>query len=267
VNDAKANQRSAEMQVDAARSALESLQGQNGMLHAQNLILQQALHCEKRQKWILVSIGLAGAISCLGARFGTWWWKRRPEEISAWKIAAQSMIRSLWDESRKHFQTILTKLGYDSFRAPFGQLGSEFGLHVYNDVSDEEVFRFVRIQCTGVTAENITIEVIHNGCIVCIDRSSSPGLPAKYWKGYIQFPLTEEETFEFKEGQMQLELGVLQLAFQAIRPQSGNVRRIVRLQPSSIATLDSAIHVTGQESYATIDSFVHIEASILDNSS
>eukprot|EP00930_Biecheleria_cincta_P047110 TRINITY_DN32598_c0_g1_i1.p1 TRINITY_DN32598_c0_g1~~TRINITY_DN32598_c0_g1_i1.p1 ORF type:complete len:484 (+),score=92.09 TRINITY_DN32598_c0_g1_i1:32-1483(+) len=110
-----------------------------------------------------------------------------------------------------------------SVRRSSGGLGNDFGYHIARAEIDGETARLVRVQCPGVRHQDIKVTLIPNGCDVCVFRCASPGLEASTWQQRFCFDLTEG-LFEFKEEQMQLEQGFLQLVFKEIHYRDRNIR-------------------------------------------
>lgn len=100
---------------------------------------------------------------------------------------------------------------------------TEFSHRVFHVESDGEVTRLVKIQCPGVEHGDVLIQLIFNGCDVSISRRASPGVEAVTWKKRFQFGNTDS-LFEFKEDQMQLESGFLQLVFRGYSFRSRAIR-------------------------------------------
>jgi len=65
-----------------------------------------------------------------------------------------------------------------------------------------------------VKHSNVEVELIFNGCEVLIRRQASLGVEGTLWKKRFQFR-PSDGLFEFREEQMQLEDGFLQLVFRA----------------------------------------------------
>jgi len=93
-------------------------------------------------------------------------------------------------------------------------LGSDFGFCVFNTEINQEVVRLIKVQCPGVKHSDVEIELIFNGCEVTIHRQASRGVASATWKRRFQFK-PSDGLFEFREEQMMLEDGFLQLVFRA----------------------------------------------------
>lgn len=107
---------------------------------------------------------------------------------------------------------------------------------VYNKRREHWQERIVKIQCPGVTHQDIEIEIVVNGAIVKITREASQGVSRLDWKKKFQFPM-EEGLFEFKEEEVTLELGILYIVFKLLTPKT----RVFRLpqqfeRPASLAS-------------------------------
>jgi len=102
-------------------------------------------------------------------------------------------------------------------------LGCKLEYHVSSSESDGDTIRHVRVQCPGVKHDDIKVGLIPNGCEVTIRRQASLGLEALTWHRRFCFDLAEG-LYEFKEDQMQLEQGVLQLVFRKIRYEDRTIR-------------------------------------------
>jgi len=92
-----------------------------------------------------------------------------------------------------------------------------------NESMAGEPTHIVKIQCPGVTHADVEVDLIWKGCDVTINRKASLGVEAMVWKKRFQFD-HNDGLFEFKEDQMQLENGFLQLVFRAYSFQSRAVR-------------------------------------------
>jgi len=93
-------------------------------------------------------------------------------------------------------------------------LGSDFGFCVFNTEINQEAVRLIKVQCPGVKHVDVEIELIFNGCEVVVHRQSSRGVASATWKRRFQFK-PSDGLFEFREEQMLLEDGFLQLVFRA----------------------------------------------------
>lgn len=240
LDDAEARASLAHVQADTAIKAQESA-------HLETLMLRQALTTQKLQKWMFAGVGIVGM----------WLWLKRYDDIEVVRDRVSQWVFSLRTIFLKKLQIAHFELRDVIYvDKSTGKLGQDFDIHVYDEASDEHIRRVVRIQCTGVTQADVRIEVIYNGCIVHIDRSSSPGLSAAKWTKRIQFPVADD-IFEFKEECVQLDSGILQFEFQTCRQQP----RVVRLQQTSPASA-LAIQVTPAPGASSLaESFVHIEAA------
>lgn len=95
-----------------------------------------------------------------------------------------------------------------------GGLGSDFGFCVFNTEINQEAVRLIKIQCPGVKHADVEIELVFNGCEVIIRRQASRGVTGSTWTRRFQFK-PSDGLFEFREEQMVLEDGFLQLVFRA----------------------------------------------------
>mmetsp|Transcript_46104 Transcript_46104/g.103672 ORF Transcript_46104/g.103672 Transcript_46104/m.103672 type:complete len:277 (-) Transcript_46104:97-927(-) len=245
VDSARARENAAHMQVSALREAYLSEQ-------CQNRAFRQTLRNEKVLKWLWAGgLGLAVLL----------WWKHY-DDIELWRAGIITMRCRLcrWLD---HWRVLVSnwwqsdhlEIGDILHDGPVGRLGHDFDLCVHDELEEGEIRRVVKIQCTGVIPENVTAELTPNGCIVRITRSSSPGLDPANWAKRIQFPLADY-VFEFKEDEMQLDGGILQLVFQACRPRT----RVARPQQHAHAGAVLAVqvrHSPGSE--ATTGSFEHVQ--------
>lgn len=119
--------------------------------------------------------------------------------------------------------------------AAAGELGFDFGFRILDREVGQETVRLIKIQCPGVEHADVEVELIFNGCIVSLRRRASCGVEAATWRRRFQFR-PSDGLFEFKEDQMTLERGYLQLFFRAYRFQS----RVIRFpQHYSLAESDS----------------------------
>jgi hypothetical protein len=91
---------------------------------------------------------------------------------------------------------------------------SDFGFSIFNAEINQESARVIKIRCPGVKHSNVEVELIFNGCEVLIRRPASLGVEGTLWKKRFQFR-PSDGLFEFREEQMQLEDGFLQLVFRA----------------------------------------------------
>eukprot|EP00446_Apocalathium_sp_SHHI-4_P015067 CAMPEP_0177206358 /NCGR_PEP_ID=MMETSP0367-20130122/29349_1 /TAXON_ID=447022 ORGANISM="Scrippsiella hangoei-like, Strain SHHI-4" /NCGR_SAMPLE_ID=MMETSP0367 /ASSEMBLY_ACC=CAM_ASM_000362 /LENGTH=519 /DNA_ID=CAMNT_0018655137 /DNA_START=134 /DNA_END=1693 /DNA_ORIENTATION=- len=98
-------------------------------------------------------------------------------------------------------------------------LNTDFPFHISEEHVDGEIVRFVKVQCPGVEHVDVSIDVIFNGCVLHIARRASRGVKATTWSKLLQFR-PSEGLFEFKEDQVSLEHGILQLVFRSYVHQS-----------------------------------------------
>jgi hypothetical protein len=91
---------------------------------------------------------------------------------------------------------------------------ADFGFCIFNAEINQEAVRVIKIKCPGVKHSNVEVELILNGCEVLVRRQPSPGVEGTLWKKRFQFR-PSDGLFEFREEQMQLEDGFLQLVFRA----------------------------------------------------
>lgn len=116
-----------------------------------------------------------------------------------------------------------------------GELGFDFGYQIINRVVNGETERLIKIQCPGVSYADVDINLIFNGCDVAMQRRATCGTEATSWQKRFRFR-TSDGLFEFKEDQMQLERGFLQLVFRAYTFRS----RLIRLpRQFSLAASDT----------------------------
>jgi len=101
-------------------------------------------------------------------------------------------------------------------------LGSDFGFCVFNSEINQEAVRLIKVQCPGVKHADVEIDLIFNGCEVTIKRQASRGVASANWKRRYQFK-PSDGLFEFREEQMILEDGFLQLVFRACAFQNRRV--------------------------------------------
>ncbi|CAE7483845.1 unnamed protein product [Symbiodinium natans] len=102
-------------------------------------------------------------------------------------------------------------------------LGHDFGYHILDTDVNGTAFRFIKIQCPGVEHEDVSVDLLFNGCQVRLSRRAACGVAAAAWAKRFEFP-HEEGIFEFREDQMCLEHGFLHLAFRTHPFQSRRVR-------------------------------------------
>jgi len=100
-----------------------------------------------------------------------------------------------------------------------GELGSDFGFCIFDTEINQESVRLLKIQCPGVKHADVEVELVFNGCDVTIRRQPSRGVPGVTWHRRFQFR-PSDGLYEFREEQMQLEEGFLQLVFRACAFQS-----------------------------------------------
>lgn len=98
-------------------------------------------------------------------------------------------------------------------------LGSDFGFCIFDTEINQEAVRLIKMQCPGVKHADVEIELIFNGCEVTIHRQASRGVDSATWKRRFQFK-PSDALFEFREEQMLLEDGFLQLVFRTCGFQS-----------------------------------------------
>lgn len=93
-------------------------------------------------------------------------------------------------------------------------MGSDFGYCIFNTEINQEAVRLIKIQCPGVKHADVEVELIFNGCEVTIRRQASRGVARTTWRKKFQFR-PSDGLLEFREEQMMLEDGFLQLVFRA----------------------------------------------------
>jgi hypothetical protein len=91
-------------------------------------------------------------------------------------------------------------------------LGCDFGFRIFDAEINQEAVRLIKIQCPGVKHSDVEVELLFNGCEVVIRRQASRGVASTTWNKRFQFR-PSDGLFEFREEQMQLEDGFLQLVF------------------------------------------------------
>lgn len=90
---------------------------------------------------------------------------------------------------------------------------------VYDEGCANERKRYVKVECPGVTHDDIEIEVVINGAVVKVTRQPSHGMCRVNWKKRFQFQL-EEGHFELQEDEVHLAFGILYVPFRAHTPRS-----------------------------------------------
>lgn len=131
--------------------------------------------------------------------------RRMADELSA----KEKVIAVLQDELEANVSDIIK---VEDCRC---SLGSDFGFVVYDEELNEEPYRFVKIQCPGVASNDISIEVLLNGCIVTMHRKASRGVEPTEWTRRVIFA-RRDGIFEFKDDLAQLDAGFLQIGFQKL---------------------------------------------------
>jgi len=111
---------------------------------------------------------------------------------------------------------------------------------VYDDACEKGKRRYVKIQCPGVTHQDIEIEIVINGAVVKVTRPESHGMCRLNWTKRFQFQL-QEGHFEFQEDEVQLALGVLYLPFRAYMPRS----KVFRLPHQHLDITSNAMNSSG----------------------
>merc|ERR1712232_1259488 len=91
------------------------------------------------------------------------------------------------------------------------QLDPGFIFAVNDDERKGESVRVITIQCPGVEPEDVSAEVIPNGCVVSLRRRGSLGVKAATWEKRFQF-CQDEGLFELVEELARLDRGLLELA-------------------------------------------------------
>mmetsp|Transcript_36141 Transcript_36141/g.93253 ORF Transcript_36141/g.93253 Transcript_36141/m.93253 type:complete len:514 (-) Transcript_36141:81-1622(-) len=105
-----------------------------------------------------------------------------------------------------------TELGGMMSDVPAGHLGGDFSWRVWDESHDEEVVRKIKIQCPGARHQDISVDIIFNGCVVKIARPASPGVDEREFVKQFQFR-PSSGLFEFRMDQVQLDQGYLLLEF------------------------------------------------------
>mmetsp|Transcript_50097 Transcript_50097/g.79313 ORF Transcript_50097/g.79313 Transcript_50097/m.79313 type:complete len:587 (-) Transcript_50097:112-1872(-) len=155
----------------------------------------------------LFAIGIVAVLSCFGRCY--------------WHVAANmrhktQRICDLEDELRTELGGMLSVGDGD------GGLTQEFGFSISDSEMNQETVRIINIQCPGVKHADVDVELVFNGCTVTICRQASRRLPSSMWTRTFQFK-PSDGLFEFREEQMLLEDGILQLVFRANAFQSRRV--------------------------------------------
>jgi len=125
-----------------------------------------------------------------------------------------------------------------------GSLGSDFDFCVYDEITEQEHVRILKIQCTGIDYEHVSVELVSNGCVVTIRREASKGLGAAHWVRRFQFR-PSDGFFEFKEDQAQLEHGVLLLFFK-VYPLQTRIWRFPKLYNMAVVDANCDYELLGE---------------------
>lgn len=104
-----------------------------------------------------------------------------------------------------------------------GHLGFDFGWQIFDTELGRESVRLIKIQCPGVEHADVQVGLLFNGCEITVRRRASRGVEATTWSRQFQFRISDG-LFEFREDQMKLEKGFLQLVFRAYSFQSRVIR-------------------------------------------
>merc|ERR1711879_215801 len=104
-----------------------------------------------------------------------------------------------------------------------------------------ETLRFIKIQCPGVLASDITLELVVNGCVVTIHRRASHGVGASAWTKRFQFSPSDGH-FELDTYLSRLELGFLQPVFRMRPSQTYGLIELLSLDSSEKQVQDSGFH-------------------------
>merc|ERR1719502_519143 len=99
------------------------------------------------------------------------------------------------------------------------QLGTDFTYYIHNETVGDAIVRSIKIQCPGVKHDEVSMDIIYNGCVVTINRKASRGVVATEWRKKFQFR-PSQGLFEFKEDQAALDRGYLTIVFQAYKFQN-----------------------------------------------
>lgn len=161
-----------------------------------------------------ISMGLAGLAA--RATYQRTVWKSDCEQARAHIEQLEAQLSSQRSEGDSHDEKKCDELNGQGF-------GFDFGFRVLDAKVANETSRLVKIQCPGVEHRDVEIQLLFNGCEVTIHRRVSCGLEATTWTKRFEFP-PREGLFEFKEDQMRLEHGFLNLVFRAYAFQSRAVR-------------------------------------------
>jgi len=97
-------------------------------------------------------------------------------------------------------------------RVPQTDSSSEFAFEIFDEELESERLRWVKIQCAGVTHDEVAVDIIFNGCIVNIVRQGFSGVKPLSWTQHFQFS-PADGLFEFRTDRANLEHGVLSLVF------------------------------------------------------
>lgn len=177
--------------------------------------------CSRDQQ--LLAVAFALVVVCLALCC------RRHVHLSAEVTRQQKHVAQLEQELQNEFGGVV-KVG-----DTVGELGRDFSFQVFSTELNEEKVRLIKIQCPGVEHSDVEVGLIFNGCEVTIQRRPSRGVEATLWRRRFQFR-PSDGNFEFKEDQMQLESGFLQLVFRSYPFQ----RRVIRFpQHFSLAATDA----------------------------
>ena len=85
------------------------------------------------------------------------------------ELLAQSAAARLEEELQTELGSMITDL-------PSGLLGADFSWRVWDELSHEEPVRRIKIQCPGAREQDVSIDIVFNGCVVRIARPSAPGV-------------------------------------------------------------------------------------------
>jgi len=136
---------------------------------------------------------------------------------------AQRLVAELWEQDTLTAPCTDTKSSSVCKLVAGQGLGVDFGFTVLDSEMACGTSRLVKIQCPGVEHQDVEVEQLFNGCQVKICRRASDGVEATMWTKRFEFS-PKDGLFEFKEDQMRLENGFLQLVFRSYTVQTRVVR-------------------------------------------
>lgn len=178
-----------------------------------DVVLSTETHARALVATTLVAMSLAWLLVAQGSKGlpkARWVTGPRPDDarVEELHVELEAMRLAMASQSEE----------LSSLRQQVQQSIRDLPLAIHDETSEHATARFVRIQCPGVTHDDIEIMIIFNGAVVKIDRKDSQLAPGLTWSRQFQFQL-DEGHFEFKEEEARLEYGILQLVFRASTPQ------------------------------------------------